>query len=236
MDFKNDPLGYAICDFSTEHFSENITVEADLCEDDILPVAYLFRTTEMMPELELKALELCQGKVLDVGAAAGCHAYVLQKKGMDVTAIDTSEGAVLHLKSLGIPAQHLDFFDCTGQYDTLLILMNGIGIAGTLKGLPRFLQQIKKLLAPAGVAICDSTDLTYLYEEEDGSVWVDLNAAYQGEMKFKMTYKGVESNWFDWLYIDFDLLQEYAEKEGLVCERILDGPSNNYLVTLKHQL
>lgn len=235
MDFELDPLGYAICDYASNGFSENITVMADLCEDDVMPVEYLFRTLEMMPDLEQKALGLCKGKILDVGAAAGCHAYILHKQGLDVHAIDTSEGAVLHLKSLGLNAENANFYELSGQYDTLLVLMNGIGIAGTLNNLPRFLKQLKALLLPGGTAYCDSTDLTYLYLEEDGSTWVDLNGSYKGEMQFKMGYKEVESEWFKWLYIDFDLLKEYAEKEGLNCTLELEGASNNYLVSLTHQ-
>jgi len=90
-------------------------------------------------------------------------------------------------------------------------------------------------LKPGGKAICDSTDLRYLYEEEDGSMWVDLNGAYYGEMQFKMSYKEVSTDWFDWLYIDFELLNDYAQKEGLNCELVFNGPSNNYLAVLTHQ-
>ena len=234
MEFDLDPIGYAICDFAFNGFSENITVIADLCEDDILPVAYLFRENELIPELERKALDLCKGKILDVGAAAGCHSYPLYKNGFDVTAIDSSLGAVTHLKNVGISASQTNFFNMQGKFDTLLILMNGIGIAGKLDKLPTFLKQIKNLLSETGQAICDSTDLSYLYAEDDGSMWIDLNGSYFGEMKFKMKYKEVESEWFDWLYIDFDLLKEYANKQGLNCEKIMDGPSNNYLVALTH--
>lgn len=232
MDFEKDPIGYAICDYVENGGPENIQVIADLCEDDILPTPYLFRTIEMMPEIEQKAISLCKGRILDVGAAAGCHAYILNKKGLDVRAIDQSKGAVMHLKSLNIEADLLDFFDCEGKYDTLLILMNGIGIAGKLNRLPLFLQKIKSLLQPDGYALCDSTDLSYLYQEDDGSMWVDLNGSYHGEMQFKMKYKTVESDWFNWLYIDFNLLQEYAEREGLLCTKIMEGESNNYLVKL----
>ncbi len=234
MTFDKDPIGYAIQDFAENGFSENITVMADLCDDDVMPVEYLFRNEEMMPELETIALSKCKGKILDVGAAAGCHAYLLDKQGLDVKTIDTSKGAVEHLLSLGIPAQNISFYSVNEQYDTLLILMNGIGIAGKLAGLPRFLEQIKKCLKPDGIALCDSTDLSYLYEEDDGSVWVDLNAKYHGEMQFKMRYKGVESDWFDWLYIDFDLLHKYAEEAGLKCELVHNGDADNYLAQLTH--
>lgn len=233
MEFKHDPIGHAIHDYASNQKVDPIEVMADLCEDDIMPVPYLFRNFEMMPEIEQKALELCRGKILDVGAAAGCHASYLIHKGYDVTAIDTSKGAVDYLNDKQIPAKNLDFYDVEGQYDTVLILMNGIGLAGKLNGLPRFLNQIKKLIGKTGIALCDSTDLSYLYMEEDGSMWVDLNGSYHGEMQFKMKYKTAETEWFNWLYIDFDLLCEYAEKEGLVCQKVIEGPSNNYLVKIQ---
>ena len=236
MDVEKDPIGFAINDFSENGFSENIVVKADLCEDDIMPVEYLFRGIEEMPELELKALELCEGKVLDVGAAAGCHSRVLQERGFDVTAIDTSPGAISYLRKNGIQAEKADFFEFEGQFDTILVLMNGIGITGKLKRLPLFLQQIKKNLTPGGKALCDSTNLTYLYEEDDGSVWVDLNSQYLGEMQFQMTYKGMASDWFNWLYVEFEILKEEAEKAGLNCEMIMEGPSDNFLVSLTHKL
>lgn len=232
MDVEKDPIGFAINDFSENGFSENITVRADLCEDDIMPVEYLFRDAEAMPEIELKALDLCKGKVLDVGAAAGCHSKVLQERGFDVSAIDTSPGAVSYLKKNGINAKKVDFFEHEGAYDTILVLMNGIGITGKLNRLPLFLQQIKKNLAPGGRALCDSTNLTYLYQEDDGSVWVDLNSQYLGEMQFQMSYKGMESDWFNWLYVEFELLKEEAEKVGLNCEMVMEGPSDNYLALL----
>jgi len=142
MSFDKDPIGFAINDFVENGFTENIKVEADLCEDDVLPPPYLFRTLEMMSDLEIKALEMCEGTVLDVGAAAGCHSFILNERGLDVTAIDISKGAIEHMKQLGIKAHHQDFFLLKEQYNTLLILMNGIGIAGKLENLAPFLQQV----------------------------------------------------------------------------------------------
>lgn len=234
MKFEKDPIGHAIYDFSTENEVENITVIADSFDDDIMPTAYLFRPEELMPGLEKKALELCNGYVLDVGAAAGCHSKILIDKGLKVRAIDTSKGAVEYLKSEGILADRLEFLDCEGQYDTILLLMNGVGIAGKLELLPQFLSKIKSLLNKDGMALCDSTDLSYLYQEDDGSMWVDLNGSYHGELQFKMRYKDVTTDWFSWLYIDFDLLKEHCEKAGLSCEKIMDGPSNNYLAKITH--
>ena len=61
MEKFNDPLGAAILDYSKQGNADNIIVHSDLCEDDILPTAYLFRTIEDMPEIEQTALKLCKG-------------------------------------------------------------------------------------------------------------------------------------------------------------------------------
>lgn len=229
-----DPIGQAILDFSSNGKAEDIVVASDLCDDDFIPTSYLFRSFDEMPILEKTALEACQGKVLDIGAAAGCHALYLQSKGFDVKAIDTSKGAVDYLVSKGIAARTLNFYDLKDEkYDTLLLLMNGIGIAGVLEGVENFLMQAKSLITETGKILIDSTDIQYLYEDEDGSVWVDLNTAYYGNFKYQMRYKEQTSEWFDWLYLDAQKFHEIATKCGFSFE-ILETEEYSFLVELKN--
>ncbi|MBD3637329.1 MAG: class I SAM-dependent methyltransferase [Crocinitomicaceae bacterium] len=234
MKFVNDPIGYAIHDYTETATDANITVKSDLCEDDVLPIPYLFRSIDQMPPIEQLALKRCSGKILDIGAAAGCHSIYLKNKGFNVTALDRSAGACAYLKDNNIPCHQMDFMEFHGeQFDTILLLMNGIGLAGSLNQLPRVLQHLRKLLTPTGKILCDSTDINYMYNNDDGSVWVDLNANYYGEMRFNMIYKEVESGWFPWLYIDSLKLIEYATQEGFETEILLEGKNNHYLAELK---
>ena len=234
MAFENDPIGYAISEFSEKNASENITVFSDLCDDDVIPVNYLFRTFDSMPVIEKAALSLCTGKILDVGAGAGCHSIILQKKGFDVTSIDTSKGAVDFMQRSNLNAQKISVLDFEGsKFDTILILMNGIGLAGTIDNLQPFLLHLKSLLNPNGKIYCDSSDLSYLYMEEDGSMLIDLNGKYYGEMKFNMKYKDVESGWFPWLYIDFENLHDHALAVGLKCTLVQESENYVYLVCLE---
>ena len=112
----------------------------------IVPI--YFRSPEAMPDLEVMAIDLCKGKTLDIGAGAGSHALLLQDKGVDVTAIDISEGAVEVMKERGVnKASVQDVFEMKHEkFDTLLLLMNGIGLVQTIDGLKRFLQQSKACL------------------------------------------------------------------------------------------
>ncbi|TNE54561.1 MAG: methyltransferase domain-containing protein [Bacteroidetes bacterium] len=230
---KKDPIGAAIKEYSVRKKPADIVVASDICEDDIIPVEVLFRTYEEMPELEKMALEMCRGKVLDVGAGAGVHSEYLMEKGLKVEAIDTSEGAVEYMNSIGISARELNFFHVKEErYDTILMLMNGIGIAGKLSNLKNTLKHAWDLLESGGQLLCDSSDIRYLYEDEDGALWVDLNSEYYGNFRFQMQYKKEKGKWFDWLYVDFDTLFKEAKEVGFKTSR-LEVNGDHYLAKLE---
>ncbi|MBP6459151.1 MAG: class I SAM-dependent methyltransferase [Crocinitomicaceae bacterium] len=227
MEKYGDPVGKAILDFAQTRKPDDIIVCSEICEDDIIPIEVLFRNEDEMPELEIIALNKCTGKILDVGAGAGSHASYLTNIGKDVTAIDISEGAVEFMTAHGIKSKNINFFDFKGEkFDTILMLMNGIGIAGTLANLEKTLTHAKSLLNEGGKILCDSSDIKYLYEDEDGSLWVNLNQEYYGNFRFQMKYKKETGPWFDWLYVDFDSLFTAAKNVGLKCTRVYEQDDN----------
>lgn len=233
MTDNKDPLGQAILDYSKNQNTEDIIVSSDLCEDDVIPVSYLFRSYKEMPKLEQQALALCEGEILDAGAGAGIHTQYLIEQGKSVTAIDISNGAVDYLRSKGVNAKNISFLDLKDcQFDTILMLMNGIGIAGSDERLPSFLAHAKTLLKPGGKIVLDSTDIIYMYEDEDGSLWMDLNTTYYGNFKFQMKYKDAVTDWFEWLYIDQNKLAEIANANGFNFE-IVSEEDYTYLAVLK---
>ncbi len=229
-----DIFGEAIKDFYHQNYTEDIVVHAPDFENDSIPIPYLFRSYDEMPKIEQKALELSFGKVLDVGCGAGSHSLFLQnEKKLDVTAIDISEGAIEIAKKRGL--QHTlvqDIYDHKAKYDTLLFLMNGSGIIGKLTQIDRFFTHIKTVLAPGGQLLMDSSDISYLFTDDEGGFWVDASAGYYGEMQYKMSYKKLTSDWFDWLYIDYNTLQNAANAHGFLCELLLEGENNDYLARI----
>lgn len=230
-----DPIGSAIHDYAASKKPADIIVSSDICEDDIIPVEVLFRKFDEMPELEQLALERTKGSVLDVGAGAGVHSLELMDRGHKVKAIDISKGAVTYMKKQGIDAEQISFLTFKeGKYDTILLLMNGIGIAGKLSNLERTLKHAKSLLNEGGRILCDSSDIKYLYEDEDGSMWIDLNTEYYGNFRFQMKYKKEKGQWFDWLYVDFDNLFQSAKKVGLKASKIYDE-NDHYLAELTQE-
>jgi cyclopropane fatty-acyl-phospholipid synthase-like methyltransferase len=230
----NDPLGQAILEYSKDGFTENIIVHSDLCDDDIMPVPYLFRTFEEMPEIEKHALALCKGEILEVGAGTGCHSSYLKSKQFSTFSIDTSQGSIDYLTAQDLKCGKIAFLDYNEKkFDTILILMNGLGLAGKLENVKEFLQHAKSLLKDGGTIITDSTDIRYLYEDDEGGVWMDLNSQYPGEMEFKMDYKTHTSEWFPWVYLDFENLENEANKAGLKATKILEDDNFHYLTTLE---
>lgn len=251
-----DPMGAAILDFQKQGKAARLRVLSSMFEEDEMPVKHLFRSIPEMPVLEQKALQLAKGRVLDIGAGAGCHALALQEKGLAVKAIDISPLSCEAMKLRGVKdAECINLFDphlssgnhsgenqenhsgenqeqFEGGFDTILLLMNGTGIAGKIEHLPALFQRLKALLNPGGQILIDSSDLKYIYENEDGSFDINLNGAYYGEVDYQMIYKDVKGDRFDWLYVDFPLLKSIAETCGLHGELVAEGEHYDYLARI----
>lgn len=230
-----DPMGAAILDFQKQGKAARLRVLSSMFEEDEMPVTHLFRSVPKMPLLEQKALQLAKGRVLDIGAGSGCHTLALQEKGFTVKAIDISPLSCETMKLRGVKdAECINLFDDhlgTG-FDTILLLMNGTGIAGKIEHLPALFQRLKALLNPSGQILIDSSDLKYIYENEDGSFDINLNGAYYGEVDYQMIYKDVKGDRFDWLYVDFPLLKSIAETCGLHGELVAEGEHYDYLARI----
>lgn len=232
---NKDPMGAAIAEYHRTGRASTLRVFSSQFDEDEIPVDQLFRTFEEMPPIEQEALQLAQGRILDVGAGSGCHALALQEMGKEVTAIDISELSVEIMAERGVKdARAVDLYDerMAEKFDTILLLMNGSGIIGNIKGMERFFLRMKQLLASGGCIYMDSSDLKYLFEEEDGSYVIDIAGDYYGLVDFQMQYRQVKGESFDWLYIDFDTLSYYAKQYGFSAQIVCEGEHYDYLAKL----
>lgn len=230
-----DPIGQAITNYYYKQDNSSINVCSQVVEDEELLPDYFFRNHSEMPKLERIALKKSTGRILDVGAGAGCHSIYLQKEHLDVTAVEMSglcceimqEQGIRKVLNADILSYHQD------KFDTILLLMNGIGIAGTISGLKVLLRHLKTLLCPKGKILLDSSDLIYLFEQEDGSFLLDINAKnYYGEIDYQLTYKNIKGEPFQWLFADHVILSEIAEFSGFKTKVLEYGPHYDYLAEL----
>lgn len=230
----SDIFGAAISAFFKGDKNAEISVIIDDQEDESIPVSTFFRSFDEMPQAEQTALELCTGRVLDVGAAAGCHALHLQSLGLEVVALDSSSGCcdVMNQRNI-MHVVHQDFFSFEDEekFDTILLLMNGLGIAGTVERSPVLFAKLKSLLRPGGKVLTDSSDLIYLYEDEDGSLSLPMEK-YYGEVEFKIGFKE-ELEQFPWVYLDPDMLEGVATESGWKVDFLSHGDHFDYLAELK---
>lgn len=226
-----DVFGEALKDQFVKPPAETLWVHNSYDEPEEMPVDIYFRNENEMPELELRALDLCRGRVLDVGAGVGSHALILQKKGLDVTGMDISAAAVTIMKQRGlkqaIEGNILTYKPGGKKYDTLLFMMNGIGLTGSLPGLRSFLNQAKDLIHKDGQLVFDSSDLSYLYLEIPFP-----ESGYFGEVSFRYEYKSVKGNWFKWIYVDQKTLTDIATETGWNTEVIFEDENDQYLARL----
>lgn len=236
-----DLLGKALWDYQTQQDPQDLITETNISEPDAMSVAYMFREFSEMPKLEQKALQLANGRVLDVGCGAGSHALFLQnQRKLDVTAMDISPKAIDVCKLRGVQnalKQDVMTYELPISeplFDTILLLMNGTGICGKLKLISGFLFQLKSLLSENGQILVDSSDLIYMFDEdEDGGKWISTDMDYYGELVFQMTYKNEHEDSFPWLYVDFNTLQNAAHANGLTCELVMEGENYDYLARLQ---
>ncbi len=228
-----DLFGKALLDYQNGHYTEDIITSTNISEEDDLPLSYLFRTFKNMPKLEQEALKLANGTILDVGCGAGSHSLYLQEKGFEIKAIDISTGAIEVSKLRGVlNAKVKHILDETETFDTILLLMNGTGIFQELVYVSQYLTHLKSLLKPNGQILIDSSDIQYMYEDEDGGFWMDANSNYYGELDYFLSYKGEKEVPMKWLYLDFDTLNLACETIGLKCNMVIEGDHYDYLARL----
>lgn len=222
-----DVLGRAIAEYHAQQTKARLWVNNKYGPREEMPIETYFRAAEEMPELEWVALRNCRGKVLDIGAGAGSHALVLQTMGLPVTALDISPNAARVMTERGVKEVICeDFFQLkTGGFDTLFMTMNGIGLAGTLEGLGKFLDHARTLLTDGGQLIFDSSDIAYLYDGRPPK-----SKEYYGEILYQYEYRRQQSDWFKWLFIDRKTLGRIVKGKGWFMELLYDDGHDQYLV------
>jgi SAM-dependent methyltransferase len=232
---RYDPIGHAVWDYLNGYRDESIVVRTNIAEDEHLPPSYFFRTFEQMPVQEQEALKRCSGKILDIGAGAGAHSIWLQNQGMEVDALDISPLSCNTMQKRGIKNVLLqDIYAITNRkYDTILLLMNGAGVAQTLPGLETLLLHLKTLLNPGGKILADSSDLVYLFTDENGETWIDIASdTYYGEMEYQLSYKTIKGKPFPWLFVDPESFAGYARLCGFTVTEKIEGDHFDYMVEI----
>ena len=231
------PLGRAILDYHRGVTTARIVVHTNLWEDEVTPVEEFYRPDDQeLPDLELRAIALCRGKVLDLGAGAGRHALELQRRGHEVTALDVAPEAVEVMQLRGVRDARIGDLDTLteGTFDTILLLMHGIGLVGSLEGLSTFFKRAGTYLAGGGQIVCDSADLSLVMpaQWEAHGHRGDDQTNYLGEVDFRLSYEGLEGTPYRWLFVDPKTLEQIAASAGFASQVVARGSRGAFLASL----
>jgi SAM-dependent methyltransferase len=226
------PHGAALLDYFGGHTSATLGCHQDGERDDV-PAAFWFRET--FDSLEVRALGLCRGKVLDVGAGAGVHTLELQRRGFEVSAIDIVAECVAIMRERGVRNAHVaNLYEVDGKFDTVICLCNGLDKVGTLADLPRFLDRMSALLNPGGQLLADSFDLRIGATPADIDAMARKTAAgyYFGEIDLTFEYAGQRGSEFTVLQVDPQTLAGFARAGGWSFE-VVRQTGGHYLARLR---
>jgi SAM-dependent methyltransferase len=209
------PFGAAIGDyFFKEPHNDLISVREDGLRRTF-PLADCFRNSSSLRSLERIGLGLCRGRVLDCGAGAGPHSLFLQERDISVCAIDVCAEAVSVALSRGVREAFcvgLNDIDTLGEFDTLLLLTQGIGMVESLHGLERFWAQARKLLRKNGQVLVESFDVRKARQKHllDYQERLERDGRYRGELRMHFEYRSVCGSSFGWLQMDPETLVSSA--------------------------
>jgi SAM-dependent methyltransferase len=234
------PLGCALLDFHRGDADAELVVASELWEDEVTPVAAFYRPDNLpLPGLEQQALELAHGRVLDLGAGAGRHALELERRGLEVVAVDLLDDAVQVMRERGVGDPRCGGLEAVAgeRFDTVLMLMHGIGIVGSLDGLAAFLGASRDVLEAGGQIVCDSADLSLVVPPGDEASLQPARSTprYRGEVEFRLSYRGLQGRPYPWLFVDPRTLERFAAASGFDFELGARGARGAYLARLRRR-
>ena len=237
MNWKSmEPFGLALLDY----FKGNSKAELISIREDGLKisqaVSYFFRGDNEFSSLEKKALSLCKGDILDIGAGTGSQSIFLSHLNFNVTSIDICPDAVTIMKQRGLKNVYCtDIFEFKGWiFDTLLMMGHGIGLVETISGLDKFLVHVKTLTTANSQILLDSLDVKRTNDPGNLAYHESNRKAgrYIGEVRMKFEFQNQEGPYCGWLQIDAETLKEHAESAGWHCEIVCQEKSGDYLARL----
>lgn len=227
------PLAEALLAFTEGDEEAVLLVHSDEGEPDPMPISLFFRPVHALREVDGAALSEVRGRVLDVGAGVGSISLALQEAGADVTAVEVIPEAADIMVERGVMKvlkERIQDLPASGGFDTVLVLMNGASLAGTLKGLSPFLRVVGGLLAPGGQVLLDSTDLLGEEALSEALEWEE--GEYPGEVQYQLEFGGKRGAPFPQLFVDPGTLERVANGEGWAMETVWKNAEGEYLARL----
>ena len=208
--------------------------------NELLHSAY-FTEEPDWPAVDQACLDRAHGKILDVGAGAGRATLAAQERGFEVTALDVSAGAIEVCRRRGCR----DTFEGTledlvesgveDSFDTFLMLGNNIGILGGPARAATIFGTISRL-GTDDARIVGTIGHIYKTDQPQHFRYHDLNRSLgrmAGELRLRVRYGDLASEWFDYLFASPEELAEIAADNGWKLTDIVEDEGFVYMAELR---
>ncbi|SBT53742.1 Methyltransferase domain-containing protein [Micromonospora narathiwatensis] len=203
------------------------------------PAGHYLDPPEAWQPYDHRAVERVRGHALDVGVGAGRIALHLQQRGVPVTGLDTSVGALRVCRHRGVrDLVHgtIDQHVADGRrYDTFLLLGNNLGLIEGRERAAGFLAALAALARPGAQVIAHGTDpygttdpVQVSYHERNRR-----RGRLGGQLRLRLRYRLLGTEWFDYLVCTADELAELVQGSSWRLVDVDDRDHPYYLATLQ---
>ena len=188
-----------------------------------------FSEYESWSKRERQAARLARGRVLDVGCGAGRFALHLQQKGLHVTGVDNSRGAVKICKLRGVKDVRLMSIDEIGKFnpesfDTVMMMGNNFGLFGGFQKAKRLLAKLHRITSSTGQIIAEAVD-PYQTKEKlhlDYQRWNRNRGRMSGQLRFRIRHENIVGPWLDYLLVSLKEMKQILAGTGWEITRVLE--------------
>ena len=195
-----------------------------------MPPDWFFVPHEAWADAEKRVLRHVQGgPLLDLGCGGGRHALHFQGRGLDVTAVDVSPGAVDVCRERGVrDARVLDLRTPPGdkRWGTILLMCGNLGLGGTWRETRTLLRRLADRSLPGALLVGDTVDPNHTPDPAH-LPYLRANLAagrHVGEVRLRLRYGAKVSPWWSMINVPASEIVPLVEGTGwAVREHIWDG-------------
>jgi SAM-dependent methyltransferase len=206
---------------------------------DAIALDLLVAPPSRWPSHERAALRYARGRVLDVGCGAGRHALELQRRGLEVIAIDPSRKAVAVARARGVrDARRLSLSEVSkrlGVFDTVLLLGNNFGLLEGPTHMRSHLRRLAKITTDDARIIATTLD-PYVTDAPEHRRYHRRNRTrgrLGGQIRMRVRYLALVGPWFDYLYVSASEMGTLLRGTGWEVRRSFGAARPNYAVVIE---
>ncbi len=236
----DDAWGAAVeAAYREDQGSGQVVIERDDGNVHVTPIGLLFADPHDWPAAERAALRYARGRVLDVGCGAGRHALELQRRGLDVVAIDTSPECVAVSRARGVRDVRLlglaRLSPTLGCFDTVLLLGNNFGLLESATAARSHLARLSRITTDRARIIATTLD-PYVTERPEHKRYHARNRArgrLGGQIRMRSRFRTLVDPWFDYVYVSPREMDALLKGSGWAVARSFGSADPNYAVVIE---